>query len=245
MASLFIVFHLLSMVVLTVTILDEKTSVINSGSEVIFDPNLPGTLITLSNSLHTYFGVFAFILFWSATVVLLRHNIYRIGKTKFWILMSTPIVAFSGYYLVFFQSIAGTPSILEDPINGIVIPVLIIICTGIIAIVIIGISFSFIAKPLKNNTVIKDLLTITSYGFILFFVTTLTSIGGAGFPPYGLINLILVGPFSFLIVNSLYRSAIAVSEDVELRRFIKNTANRELDLLGDMGTCANVSTIRK
>ena len=236
MASLFIVFHLLSMVVLTVTILDEKTSVINSGSEVIFDPNLPGTLITLSNSLHTYFGVFAFILFWSATVVLLRHNIYRIGKTKFWILMSTPIVAFSGYYLVFFQSIAGTPSILEDPINGIVIPVLIIICTGIIAIVIIGISFSFIAKPLKNNTVIKDFLTITSYGFILFFVTTLTSIGGAGFPPYGLINLILVGPFSFLIVNSLYRSAIAVSEDVELRRFIKNTANRELDLLGDMGT---------
>ena len=78
-------------------------------------------------------------------------------------------------------------------------------------------------------------MKITSYGFILFFVTTLTSIGGAGFPPYGLINLILVGPFSFLIVNSLYRSAIAVSEDVELRRFIKNTANRELDLLGDMG----------
>lgn len=236
MASLFIVFHLLSMIVLTITILDEKTYVINSKSDVIFDPNLPGTLITLSNSLHTYFGIIAFILFWSATVVLLRHNIYRIGKTKFWILMSTPIVAFSGYYLVFFQSIAGTPSILEDPINGIVIPVLIIIFTGIIAIIIIGISFSFIAKPLKNNTMIRDFLTITSYGFILFFATTLTSIGGAGFPPYGLINLILVGPFSFLIVNSLYRSAIAVSEDVELRRFIKNTANRELDLLDDMGT---------
>lgn len=62
-------------------------------------------------------------------------------------------------------------------------------------------------------------MIITAYVFIIFFATTLTSVGGAGYPPYGIVNVLLVGPFSFLILNGLYRSAISVAEDVNLRQY--------------------------
>ena len=94
-------------------------------------------------------------------------------------------------------------------------PVLLIIFSGIVAISLIGFSFFSIAKPLSNNTVIKDYMIITSYGFILFFTTTLTSIAGLGFPPFGLLNVLLIGPFSFLISSSFYNSAISVAEEYE------------------------------
>jgi hypothetical protein len=44
----------------------------------------------------------------------------------------------------------------------------------------------------------------------------------------------LLGPFSFIILNGLYRSAICVAEDIELRRSIKTLAIKESELL-DVG----------
>jgi len=57
-----------------------------------------------------------------------------------------------------------------------------------------------------------------------------------GYPPFGIVNVLLVGPFSFLILNGLYRSAISVAEDVNLRQSLRNTTKKELKLLDDIGT---------
>jgi hypothetical protein len=45
-----------------------------------------------------------------------------------------------------------------------------------------------------------------------------------------------VGPFSFLILNGLYRSAICVAEDSKLRQSIKTLAKRESRLLEASGS---------
>lgn len=235
LASAAIVIFLVSTIILFNTILIEKAAVIYPHSNVVFPVNMPGTLITLANTAQTYSGLIAFILLWCGTTILLSQNIHRIGRVKFWILLSMPLVFFSSFYLSIYQSIAGTPST-ENLLSGVVMPVLLIIFSGIVAISLIGFSFFSIAKPLSNNTVIKDYMIITSYGFILFFTTTLTSIAGLGFPPFGLLNVLLIGPFSFLISSSFYNSAISVAEDMNLRRAIKNTTNLELKLLDDMGT---------
>jgi hypothetical protein len=42
---------------------------------------------------------------------------------------------------------------------------------------------------------------------------------------------LLVGPFSFLLLTGLYRSAICVAEDIKLRQSIKTLAKRESKLL--------------
>lgn len=243
LSSVAFVIFLVSTNILFNTILIEKSSVINPQSDVIFPSNLPGSIITLANTLQTYSALIAFILLWGGNIILLSQNIHRIGRVKFWILLSMPLILFSSFYLSIYQSIAGT--LPAENLSSVVMPVLLIIFPGIIAISLIGFSFYSISKPLDNTTIIKDFMIITSYGIILFFTTTLTSIAGLGFPPFGLLNILLIGPFSFLISNSFYRSAISVAEDINLRKSIKNTTKKELKLLDDIGTAKMYQEIEK
>jgi hypothetical protein len=127
---------------------------------------------------------------------------------------------------------------------SLVLPLLLIIFSGIASATLIGFAFRSVAKPLSDATYIKDYMIITSYGFIHFFAATLTS-ASPGYPPFGFANVLLVGPFSFLILNGLYRSAISIAEDVNLHRSIKNEAKKELELLGNIGTAEMYKDIEK
>jgi hypothetical protein len=226
-----------TLVLFNVILLD-KQSIITPQSEIIYpDPS------AWANTFQTIFGVASFVFVWGGTVLLLRHNIFRIGRLKFWTLSSTPLIVFSTIYLSLYQVIPSFGT--DDPINAIVIPILFIIYTGIAAAILIGLAFSSIAKALSNETSIKDYLFIVSYGFILFFVTTLTSIAGGGYPPFGIVNVLLVGPLSFLILTGLYRSAVSVAEDAKLRRLIRETTKKELDLLYDIGSAETSKEIEK
>jgi hypothetical protein len=228
----------IGLLILFNTILLDKQAIITPQSEVIYpDPS------AWANSFQTISGVVSFVLVWGGTVLLLRHNMYRIGRIKFWILSSTPLIVFSTIYLSLYQVIPSFAT--DDPINSIVIPILFIIYAGIAAAILIGLAFSSIAKALSNETSIKDYLFIVSYGFILFFITTLTSIAGGGYPPFGIVNVMLVGPLSFLILTGLYRSAVSVAEDVKLRRLIRDTTRKELDLLYDIGSAETSKEIER
>jgi hypothetical protein len=218
----------------------DKQAIITPQSEVIYpDPS------NWANTFQTISGVVSFVLVWSGTVLLLRHNIHRIGRIKFWTLSSTPLIVFSTIYLSLYQVVPSFAGATDDPINSIVIPTLFIIYSGIAAAILIGLAFSSIAKSLSNETSIKDYLFIASYGFILFFITTLTSIAGGGYPPFGIINVLLFGPLSFLILTGLYRSAVSVAEDTKLRRLIRDTTKKELDLLYDIGSAETSKEIEK
>jgi hypothetical protein len=155
------------------------------------------------------------------------------------VLVSTPIILFSSFNLPLYQSIAGPVPTGADPIMALVVPLLLIEITGTISIILIGIGFRSVAKALSQTPLIRDYMMITAYGFILFFITTITTIAGAGYPPFGLVNVLLYGPFSFLVLNGLYRSAICVSEDVKLRKSIKTLAKEESKLL-DISASAEV-----
>ena len=218
------------MVVQFSAILLEKPQVVFPQSNVVFGAGPP--LQQLANTVQSDAGIASFILVWAGTILLLRHNIHRIGKVKFWALLSTPIIIFSYSYLSLYQSDLSISNLSNNPMFGVVMPVLLIIFSGITAATLIGIAFQSVAKPLSDTTLIKDYMIITAYAFILFFATTLTSIGGVGYPPFGIVNVFLVGPFSFLILNGLYRSAISVAEDVNLRQSVRNTTKKRIETIG-------------
>jgi hypothetical protein len=235
LAMAFTSISIVAMVILFNSVWLQKPNMMTPNSEVVFTPG--PQLQQLANTVQTNSGIASFILVWAGTVILLRHNIRRIGTVKFWILLSTPIIIFSSSYLSLYQYLAGTVPQAQsnNPMISIALPFLLIIFSGVAAATLIGIAFRSIAKPLRDGTLIKDYMIITSYGFILFFTTTLTS-AAVGYPPFGFVNVLLVGPFSFIILNGLYRSTISVAEDAELRRSIKSTTKNELKLLHDMGT---------
>jgi hypothetical protein len=92
-----------------------------------------------------------------------------------------------------------------------------------------------VAKSISQTSKVRDYMIITAYGFILFFTAAAATISGAGYPPFGIANVLLVGPLSYLILIGLYGSAISIAEDSKLRQSIKASTSKELKLLDSIG----------
>jgi hypothetical protein len=212
LAAAVVVVYVVAIAIIFEMTLQEKPSVIVPESETIF--SFPGIAESLLISLQTYCSIISFILIWGGNILLLHQNVHRIGKVKFWVLMSTPLIASSVVFLSFYESLAeGVVG--EDPTMSLVVPLLLVTFSQLAALVLIGTTFGSVAKALTHTPIVRDYMLITGYGFVLFFIATSTTIAGTGYPPFGFINVLLVGPFSFLVLNGLYRSAVCVAEDTK------------------------------
>jgi hypothetical protein len=174
-----------------------------------------------------------FLSFWGGTITILHANIKRIGKTRFWILVTTPIVFFLGTLVTLFPEMQGIAPP-DDP-NSIIIPVYITTFSQIIAIALFATAFVSMARAIPHHQT-SNFMYIACYGLTLFSVGIIATVSGAGYPPFGLPTVSLVGPFSFLLFIGLYRSAISIAEDSTLRQSIKVTAREQLRLLRSIGT---------
>ena len=57
----------------------------------------------------------------------------------------------------------------------------------------------------------------------------------APYPPFGLVTTSLIGLSSYLLLVGIYSSAMSISRDTELRKFINTVTEREIKLLGNIG----------
>jgi hypothetical protein len=237
-AALIISVYVISVALIFDIALQEKSAVFTPQSEVVFSEMPPGRIDDVLNSLQTYCSIIYFFLIWGGTILLLRENTYRIGKIKFWMLMSSPLVAWTIFSLLFYQVIDASLPIEFDPITELVVPLLLMMSSQIAALILIGANFRSVARAIRIP-IIKDYMMITAYGFILFFTATFATISAAGYPPFGFVNVLLLGPFSFLVLSGLYRSAVCVAEDAKLRQSIKALARRESSLI-DIAAAAEI-----
>jgi hypothetical protein len=207
-----------------VTTLESAASfpAVEPGFEEILIVTLPGILTATT-----------FLSFWGGTIVILYANIKRIGKTRFWTLVTTPIIFFLGTLITLFQGIQGAAP--EDDLNSIIIPVYVVTFSQVIAIALFATAFVSMARAIPHHQ-ISDYMYITCFGLTLFSIGIIATVSGAGYPPYGLPSVSLVGPFSFLLFTGLNHSAISTAEDSSLRRSIKVSARQQLKLLDSIGT---------
>jgi hypothetical protein len=78
-----------------------------------------------------------------------------------------------------------------------------------------------------RQTPIKEYLSLSAYGFILFFVSGTATLVHTPYPPFGLASVSFVGLSSYLIFVGLYYSAVAISQDSSLRQSIRRFAIAE------------------
>jgi hypothetical protein len=86
------------------------------------------------------------------------------------------------------------------------------ILSSVIAIVLFATAFVSMTRAIPHHQ-ISEYMHITCYGVALFSIGIIATVSGAGYPPFGLPTVSLVGPFSFLLFIGLYRSAISTAED--------------------------------
>jgi hypothetical protein len=192
-----------------------------------------GGEITLSST-YVITSVMSFLLMWIATVLLLGHYSRKLGRIKYWIIVSIPLAYFlSQFQPLFLYSFAELR--ISDPVLFGIIYNLIFSVSKPAGGVLFGIAFWTVSRHLTSKTV-KTYMIISAYGMTLLFAANQpTSLILIPYPPFGLTSICFMVLATYLVFLGIYSSAISVSEDSRLRQSIRRIALKEskfLDLIG-------------
>jgi hypothetical protein len=201
--------------------------------------------LTLSGTAPTLVNPFAFMYFtmtitsflvtWFSTVLLLRHYSKKVGRIRYWILVSIPLVFFLSQFQTGILNIF-TPLRIADPFMFGIVSTLIFNSTKTVGGILFGIAFWTVAKNIAR-TEVKEYMTISAFGMMLLFTSNQPlGLTFLSYPPFGLATISFFGLASYLILIGVYSSAISVANDVKVRRYIKNSVEQEASLLGNIGT---------
>jgi len=190
----------------------------------------PGSLLYDLAKMYHYADIVSFLLKWVATALLLYHYSQKMGKTKYWILISLPLVYFAGTYLDDYHLYEPHTDMgelywdLYTSLNS--------TAGGILFYV----GFVVAARHFHGNMAVRDYLVMCGFGFLLFFSAGQSTLANTLYPPFGLATMSLYGLSTYMILLALYSCAISVSEDIEIRKSIKKSTLRESKFLDSMGT---------
>ncbi len=188
------------------------------------------------NFAKTISSVLAFVLMWLSTAVLLKRYYHRMGKLKYYVLTSIPLVFFVSQFPSLFTDALG-PLIMTDPIFYGVLFTIIFFLSNPVGGIFFGIAFWTTARMIKDNELVRNYMIICSFGLILFFISNsaFTVWINLPFPAFGLSSISYTGLSSYLILIGIYSSAITVASDSKLRQSIKKYATSQSRFLDNIG----------
>ncbi len=206
------------------------------------EASMPDNLIGLNNSLIVS-SVIAFILTWVSTVLVLRHYSKAVGRTKYWIIVSLPLVYFLTQFQPFLYLFSSYS--LEQPFLFATIYTIIFSASKPAGGVLFAAAFWTIAKKIGTKE-LRDYMIISAYGLALIFGSEQAIIlVNRIYPPFGLATISFFGLSSYLVLVGIYSSAISISQDSGLRQTIRNFALKETRLLDSIGTAHMEREIQK
>lgn len=191
--------------------------------------------ITLS---HGYFvsSLISFLIMWVATSILLRHYSQRLGRVKYWIILSIPLAYFLSQFVTFLLNIFG-PLIQEDPALISLVVTLVFTMSKPVGGILFGIVFWIMSKNIGKENIVRNYLTIAACGLVLLFSSNQAIVlTVAPYPPFGLATVSFVGLSCYFILVGIYSSAISVSLDISLRKSIRQSVQEHSKFLHGIGS---------
>lgn len=176
----------------------------------------------------------AFVLLWVGTVFLLQSYRKKLGRSKYWMIMSIPLLYFLSQFEPLILNVLLS-YVSTDPFLFNLVYVIMVDASRPIGGVLFGLAFIQIARKLDNQEV-KSYLAISGIGFLLLLVSyQAQALITAPFPPLGLLSASYFGLSSYLIFIGLYSSAVSISQDSKLRDSIRRSVESEVKFIGSIG----------
>jgi hypothetical protein len=197
-----------------------------------------GSAANLFNDLYVTASIIAFVLLWTATALLLRHYFQKLRGIGYWVIICLPLVYFLTQYPALFLNLFA-PMLISNPTFFGIFFTLVFALSNLTGGVLFAIAFWSAGRTLASGNIVKAYMTISAYGLILLFLTNqgiLLMATGGHYPPFGLATVSLVGLSAYLILIGVYSSAISVSHDISLRKSIRNSVEKQANLLHSIGT---------
>ncbi len=196
---------------------------------------------SILNISYVVTSILGFILMWSATAILLRSYSKRLGKAKYWFLVSIPLVYFISQFLALFSNQLSSVIALYA-----VLFTLLFVFSKPVGGILFGAAFYSIGRSgTPHGNFVRDYMTLAAYGVVLFFVSSQNTVAQLPYPPFGVIAASFVGLSAYMMFLGLYSSAISVSQDVKLRQSIRKSAIEEVKFLESIGTAQMEQELQK
>jgi hypothetical protein len=213
-----------------------------STSEWIKAKSLHSILVNSSVSdLSFSFGVpldalslLSFVFVWVATVALLRQYRNKIGRTRFWVIITIPLIYFLFPFETYFANFSET-MLSGSPVIFSVVYILLFSATKQVGGILFSIVFLTAATKIKQPH-LQNSLRIAAIGIaVVFSSLEINSLLYAAYPPYGVLTIMLLPLGSYCLFMGLFASARLASQDKKLRREFYQSAEKQLAFLQTLG----------
>ena len=213
-------------------LMSEKEPIRTPQSEVTFPSDYfePGSFLANTFDTYQYTYTIAFVILMAGTALLLHHYSKKIGRIKFWLIISLPIL-----YKVS-TSLENFGLITLDTDTELFYYWLISSLSTSAGGILFGVAFWTAAKTIREDSVVRKYLIIAAFGFVLHFISNNLTLTAASYPPFGIATLIPLPLSAYMIFLGVYCSAISISQDIQLRQSIKKVATQDSNLLSSIGT---------
>jgi hypothetical protein len=211
----------------------------------------PGLSIYLSN-LYDITSIISFIAVWFVTIFMLKQYSRNIGKIKYWILVSIPLIVFMTKYEIILYYFLKDPAILEIfssiRLNSIVDQIVYTFLNSNLQIggIFFAMVFLVIAKKIPKGHKIVNSLIISSIGMMFLFGSkNVSALIIPSFPPVGIVAISFLGLASYLLLVGIYSIATIVARDITLRKYLSKKVENDTTLLNNIAYAVNENEIQK
>lgn len=201
-------------------------------SDVYYPKTEEGSNWKILSKIYQYSDVASFFLKWGGTALILYHYSHKIGRVKYWVLLSLPVAYFSliiVYHLHLYEPHEELETLIFYGIGSL---------NATFGGILFYLAFKLTSENFSSNQIFRDYLLMAGFGFMLFFSGTQGSVITTVYPPFGFATVSTYGLGSYLILLGLYLSALSVSQDEQLRNMIKRSTLSESKFLHSIGTSA-------
>ena len=216
----------------------------------LFNTN-PDLSIFLSN-LYDITSIISFIAVWLVTTFMLKQYSRNIGKIKYWILVSVPLIVFMTKYEVLLYYFLYDPSILDIfssiRFNSILDQIVSIFLNSNLQIggIFFAIAFLVIAKKIPKRHQIVNSLIISLIGMMFLFGSkNISTLILPSYPPVGIVAISFMGLASYLLLVGIYSSATIAARDITLRKYLNKKVENDTTLLNNIAYAENENEIQK
>jgi hypothetical protein len=220
-----------------ITIESSATLYVNSHSNEVkpfqVNPQALSSMFAIISIANWLVLPLAFVI-WVATTIMLNHYSKIIGKAKYWVILSIPLISLivgTTSWLFFIPSMS---SIFDEQ----VILYTMLAFGGILAEgFLLSLAFILISKTaqVKTNSKLKDYLTISVIGVAILFVSFFANPSAGSYLPFGAIAASFVGFGVYLFFSGIYSSAISIASDIRLRQVVRKSLLDHSKLLDNIG----------
>ncbi len=224
-------------------LLEARPFVIGSQSSVEF-PTISSGLMGNLLAFFYLIAIISYLFTWTASAIILRHHSRRMGKPRYWLIISLPLVSFL---------IGLTPIMLSLPVTntyfdpGLLLFRIMAISALIANGVLFGVVFLAIARSMRNHisSLIIDYLNVAAYGVALLYISFAANIAHGSYPPFGVAAYSFIGAASYFFMSGIYSSAISVSTDIQMRSIIRRSALDQSRLIDSISRASVEQEIQK